>query len=125
MKNRKSYFKKYWKVYGPKKYKERRIKQREYSERLDVKEKKAKYLKEWRKNNQDKIRKNLIKHRLKKRAVAKLNDFVRRGKIIKLPCEKCGNIKSQGHHHDYSKPLEVVWLCQKHHSELHRKDSFQ
>jgi hypothetical protein len=30
-------------------------------------------------------------------------------------------VSSQGHHPDYSKPFEVVWLCQLHHSEEHRK----
>lgn len=39
----------------------------------------------------------------------------------KLPCVKCGNIKSQAHHEDYSKPLKVTWLCAIHHTELHRK----
>lgn len=46
---------------------------------------------------------------------------IKSGKIAKYPCEKCGEIKSQGHHTDYSKPLDVVWLCSKHHHEIHRK----
>lgn len=44
-----------------------------------------------------------------------------RGVLIKQPCEVCGNVKSDGHHDDYSKPLEVRWLCRVHHMELHRK----
>jgi hypothetical protein len=44
-----------------------------------------------------------------------------RGEIKKLPCEVCGSNKAQGHHPDYSKPLEVIWLCQAHHSAIHRK----
>lgn len=35
------------------------------------------------------------------------------------PCEVCGDVNSQGHHEDYSRPLEVMWLCQKHHSARH------
>jgi len=50
-----------------------------------------------------------------------LRHSVRVGKISKLPCQICGNKKSQGHHEDYSKPLEVVWLCQTHHSDLHKQ----
>lgn len=40
-------------------------------------------------------------------------------KLIRKPCEVCGNPKSEAHHEDYSKPLEVVWLCFKHHRERH------
>lgn len=43
------------------------------------------------------------------------------GKIKRLPCEVCGDKKSQGHHEDYSKPLEVIWLCRTHHEDRHRK----
>lgn len=42
------------------------------------------------------------------------------GKLKKEPCQVCGCEKVEGHHHDYSKPLEVAWLCKKHHAELHR-----
>lgn len=44
-----------------------------------------------------------------------LNNAIRWGKLSRLPCEICGNEKSQAHHEDYSKPLEVVWLCKPHH----------
>jgi hypothetical protein len=44
---------------------------------------------------------------------------VRRGKVNRLPCEVCGNPKSEAHHEDYSKPLEVIWLCREHHLERH------
>ena len=46
---------------------------------------------------------------------------VKTGKIIRQSCERCGEKNAQGHHPDYSKPLEVMWLCRKHHMELHRK----
>lgn len=44
------------------------------------------------------------------------------GKIKKLSCEKCGNEKSQGHHKDYFKPLEVIWLCTLCHKQEHMKN---
>lgn len=49
-----------------------------------------------------------------------LNVYIKRGKIIKLPCEVCNNINSEAHHNDYDKPLEVKWLCRKHHIEYHK-----
>jgi len=43
------------------------------------------------------------------------------GKLVRQPCEVCGLADSQAHHPDYSRKLEVRWLCRKHHWELHRK----
>ena len=45
-----------------------------------------------------------------------------RGKLKKLPCEACGSEKVEAHHTDYSKPLDVMWLCRKHHADIHRMD---
>ena len=41
--------------------------------------------------------------------------------IFRKPCVVCGNPKSQGHHADYSRPLEVEWLCAVHHAEKRKK----
>lgn len=47
---------------------------------------------------------------------------VRDGKVIPQPCERCATTdRVQGHHDDYSKPLDVKWLCTKHHGERHRE----
>lgn len=43
---------------------------------------------------------------------------VREGKLERQPCEVCG-ARAQGHHPDYSKPLDVRWLCFLHHREEH------
>lgn len=56
---------------------------------------------------------------IKKKARNALGKAVFMGKIIKGPCIVCRNYKTQGHHDDYSKPLEVIWLCSRHHYEKH------
>jgi len=40
--------------------------------------------------------------------------------IIPATCSCCGkDCKPEGHHEDYSKPLEVTWLCRSCHKYLH------
>lgn len=42
-------------------------------------------------------------------------------KLDRKPCEVCGTTrKVEAHHDDYSKPLNVRWVCKKHHMEIHR-----
>ena len=44
-------------------------------------------------------------------------------RLVRCICEVCGNPNTQAHHDDYSKPLEVRWLCVKHHREFHKNKS--
>lgn len=47
---------------------------------------------------------------------------VRNGTLVKGPCADCGScVDVQGHHPDYSKPLDVVWLCRTCHNRRHGK----
>ncbi len=50
----------------------------------------------------------------------------RNGTLVKQPCEHCleVNWKSEAHHEDYSKPLEVIWLCKLHHRLKHKQIKF-
>lgn len=43
-----------------------------------------------------------------------------KGIIKRQPCLKCGR-KSliQAHHPEEKNPLKIVWLCRKHHTEIH------
>jgi len=48
-----------------------------------------------------------------------VNYALRKGEIFKSFCF-CGSSKVHAHHEDYSKPLDVKWICPKHHAELHK-----
>lgn len=43
---------------------------------------------------------------------------VRDKKLLPQPCFVCGD-KAEAHHTDYSRPLDVVWLCDQHHKQVH------
>jgi len=49
---------------------------------------------------------------------------VRSGKLIpELTCSCCKSTeKIEGHHDDYTKPLDVRWLCEKCHKQWHREN---
>lgn len=55
----------------------------------------------------------------KRQAQAKVHNALRTGKLERQPCEVCGEMKVHAHHEDYSKPLDIKWLCVKHHNERH------
>lgn len=48
-----------------------------------------------------------------------VNNYLRDGKLTKGVCEVCESTNTVAHHDDYSKPLEVRWLCQAHHVQWH------
>lgn len=48
-----------------------------------------------------------------------VNNAIQAGRLFKQPCFVCGARKVEGHHPDYSRPLDVVWLCTAHHKEVH------
>jgi hypothetical protein len=65
--------------------------------------------KNWWQKNKDRMRvKDALRYAIKT------------GKVLKTPCHVCGSEKVEGHHPDYSRPLDVVWLCKEHHIEIHR-----
>jgi len=57
----------------------------------------------------------------RRKASTAVGNAIRDGRLVRGRCEVCGSSKSQGHHRDYTKPLEVMWLCAIHHSEWHAK----
>ena len=67
-------------------------------------------IKRWRERNPEKVQ-----------AWQEARNAMRRGELKQLPCELCGNEATDKHHDDYSKPLEVRWLCESCHGKEHRK----
>lgn len=59
----------------------------------------------------------------KRKAQHAANNAVRDGRLErKYNCEKCGASGDlEKHHEDYSKPLDVQWLCTKCHGETRHK----
>jgi hypothetical protein len=70
----------------------------------------SKARRKWREANSDKRAAHVI-----------LGNAVRDGRIIKPEfCSECGAGGTiHGHHGDYSRPLDVVWLCQTCHKKQH------
>ncbi|QHJ81023.1 MAG: hypothetical protein [Caudoviricetes sp.] len=59
------------------------------------------------------------KHPKKRHAHNLVRNALRRGELTRGPCEVCGVEKVVGHHDDYDRPLDVRWLCEKHHKAWH------
>lgn len=67
----------------------------------------------WRRANPDRYRAHLAVQRA-----------LTGGALVKQPCEVCGvtegrDVRIDAHHDDYSRPLDVRWLCRQHHIRLH------
>jgi hypothetical protein len=43
---------------------------------------------------------------------------IKTGVLTPAVC-KCGSTKTEAHHEDYSKPLDVDWVCRKCHQKIH------
>lgn len=65
------------------------------------------------------IRDYRTKHPDAYRAHNAVSNAIRDGKLTREPCLFCGEVRVHGHHRDYSRPLDVVWLCAKCHHRLH------
>lgn len=66
----------------------------------------------WAERNKDKRKAHVI-----------TGNAIRDGRLIKQPCEVCGTTESiEAHHDDYSKPLDIRWLCTRHHADHHKQE---
>jgi ribosomal protein S27AE len=65
-----------------------------------------------RERDGDKFRKQNLARR-------KVYNAIQEGLLVRQPCEICGDEPADAHHDDYDKPLDVRWLCRKHHMQEH------
>jgi hypothetical protein len=61
----------------------------------------------------------VVTHAIRRKASHIVGNAIRDGKLKRQPCFICGN-EAQAHHPDYERPLDVTWLCRKHHKAAHR-----
>lgn len=97
-------------IYSKKYYLENKDDKKKYRE--NNREKRRVYSKKYRENNREKT----FAHH-------KVAEAVKRGELVRpTSCSKCNKDgKIHGHHNNYNEPLEVIWLCQNCHQELHLK----
>lgn len=60
---------------------------------------------------------------LKRAAQISVGNALRDGKLARKPCEVCSAERAHAHHDDYTKPLDVRWLCTTHHAEWHKHNT--
>ena len=65
------------------------------------------------------IRRWTKKHPEKRAAHRAVEYALKRGDLCRQACERCGSLNTHAHHDDYTKPLEVTWLCPTHHKARH------
>lgn len=58
---------------------------------------------------------------LKRVAHNAVSNAIRGGRLAKQACEVCGDWNAEAHHDDYSRPLEVRWLCGRDHKAHHKR----
>jgi hypothetical protein len=67
--------------------------------------------------------------KMKANARAATRAAIKDGRLVRQRCADCvakgvqNDWPVQAHHEDYSKPLEIVWLCNNHHHARHARYS--
>lgn len=57
---------------------------------------------------------------VRRNAIRQYRSALSSGVLVRKPCERCGRKKgAEGHHEDYARPMDVMWLCRVHHSRRH------
>ena len=87
------------------------------------------YNKKWSESHREEVSEYVrVKYRedpktqIRRRAAFTVHSALKKGEIKKQPCEICGNEKVHAHHDNYNNPLDIRWLCLKHHKEWHKNN---
>ena len=75
----------------------------------------------WKNYRSVKIQERRLKYPEKELAIRIIAKEIRQGRIKRLPCVVCGKEKTEAHHESYDKPLDVVFLCRRHHQDVHNE----
>ena len=99
--------------------KTRRVEHPEIVRAIDRKKAECSSRKRWRIDYQ---RKQRAADPLRYKARQSVSNALRDGRMIRMPCVVCGEQKSEAHHPDYSQSLNVVWVCFRHHRDIHKTE---
>lgn len=127
----------YWRkkrAEDPEKYREYRNewrknnaeKAREYSSKYHHSEKGQDRYKRYYSENKDdffrraKASRDKYKHESRARNI--VSRAIHDGKLLRQPCCICGDSKTDAHHDDYNKPLDVRWMCRRCHIKWHKEN---
>jgi hypothetical protein len=101
-----------------------------------TKERQSESAKKYREANREKCRASQHDYYIKNKSKIERRNFIKygnshdlvtralkSGRLIKQPCQECGNPRSRAHHCDYNDSLNVIWFCKKHHIEWHKTNT--
>lgn len=74
----------------------------------------AAYSRQWRRHHP-----LTPEQKIKDNARSQAGQALRRGNLVRQPCEQCG-CHAEMHHDDYGRPLDVRWLCRPCHLAHHK-----
>ncbi|CAL9961168.1 endonuclease [Vibrio phage K24] len=97
---------------------------KEYQKTDAYKESARRASRKYARDNKEKRKESVDKYREKNKKKYQCHGIVayaiKCGNLVRNHCEVCYSAKTHAHHDDYDKPLDVRWLCDKHHNEWHR-----